>query len=345
MVLADGYDFIDNDGVPSDSANGIDEDLDGQLDEGAGHGTMVSGIIHLVAPGASILPVRVLDDEGHGTTFSVAKGIRYAVAHGAKVINLSLGLARSSHVIGYEIDQARQASVALVAAAGNSGADSLILYPASDSHVLMVAGLDSVDVKAPFSSYNHDVAVSAPSIGIYSPYYDGGYAIGAGTSFATPFISAECALVLALDPGLGTDQVYDRIRQGVVDVYSIPENAPYTGSLGTGRFDALEMLQISPMTAGAPVAGPVGATLRLAPNPVMSGGGLGVSWSSPVPGTARLLIHDAAGRQLRSLVTSGERGLDLLARGDDGRPLPPGAYFVRVQTPGGAATAKLIVVR
>ena len=75
VIAPGGYDFIDNDDDPTDTANGLDDDNDGLIDEGAGHGTMVAGIVHLVAPDTRILPIRVLDDEGRGTTFTLAKGI------------------------------------------------------------------------------------------------------------------------------------------------------------------------------------------------------------------------------------------------------------------------------
>ena len=100
-IAPGGYDFVDSDPDPTDEANGIDDDGDGLVDEGAGHGTMVAGIVRLVAPHARILPLRVLDDEGSGRTFDVAKAIRHAIEQGADIINLSLcsgGRGRSSSI-------------------------------------------------------------------------------------------------------------------------------------------------------------------------------------------------------------------------------------------------------
>ena len=94
-VLLPGHDFIDDDNVPDDVGDGLDNDNDGVTDEGVGHGTHVAGIIHAIAPGARILPVRVLDSDAQGSVFAIAQGIRYAVDQKARVINLSLGLVNS----------------------------------------------------------------------------------------------------------------------------------------------------------------------------------------------------------------------------------------------------------
>src|SRR5262245_44090939 len=67
--VAYGKDFVGHDGNPSEERNGIDDDGDGLIDEGAGHGTMVAGIVATIAPDARIIPFRVLDDEGRGTIF------------------------------------------------------------------------------------------------------------------------------------------------------------------------------------------------------------------------------------------------------------------------------------
>ncbi len=346
VVLATGYDFVDNDSDPSDSANGVDDDADGLPDEAAGHGTLVSGIVHLMAPGAAVLPVRVLDDEGCGSTFAVAKGIRYAVEQGADVINLSLGLTEHSGIITHEVALAHLGDVAMVAAAGNLGVDTVQYFPASDARVLMIAALDSVDVKASFSNYHPKVAVSAPGVGIYGPYFDGAYAIGAGTSFATPFIAGECALLRSLEPWLTPDQLYDRVLQSVVDIYSIPENRPYLGKLGTGRLDGLPLLLTSPVHDGSLPAVGSRPGARVVPNPVVSGGLMRLSWPHPVSaGTARLSVHDVAGRMLRRVAAGALPGLSFPARDDAGRPLPSGAYFLRFQDEGTTRTAHFVVVK
>ena len=73
-----GYDFVDMDGTPGDVGDGRDNDSDGEADEMVGHGTHVAGIVALAAPDARIMPIRALDTEGRGTTFGIARAIRFA---------------------------------------------------------------------------------------------------------------------------------------------------------------------------------------------------------------------------------------------------------------------------
>ena len=90
-VVTPGRDFVDGDAIATDSANGVDENLNGVVDEAAGHGTHVAGIVHMIAPAAKIMPVRALDSDGNADTFRVAEGMIWAADHGAQVLNLSLG--------------------------------------------------------------------------------------------------------------------------------------------------------------------------------------------------------------------------------------------------------------
>ena len=91
-----GYDFVDNDLAPDEEANGLDDDGDGRVDELYGHGTHVAGIVHLVAPDARLLPLRVLNSDGRGNNFRTASAIVYATHRGADAINLSLGTPHQS---------------------------------------------------------------------------------------------------------------------------------------------------------------------------------------------------------------------------------------------------------
>ncbi|MDM7915403.1 MAG: S8 family serine peptidase, partial [Candidatus Eisenbacteria bacterium] len=311
-VLPDGWDFVADDADPTDSANGLDDDNDGAIDEGAGHGTMIAGIVHLVAPGAKILPIRVLDDEGTGTTFDVAKAIRYATEHGADVINMSFGLTNRSFVIHREIEVADTLQVVMAAAAGNMNLENPQYFPASDSNVLSVAALDSADVKADFSNFHSHVSVSAPGMGVLAPYHDGQYAIGAGTSFATPFISAQSALLLSLFPELESEALWELVRTGVIDIYDIVENEPYIGKLGSGRLDGLALRDA--LAGNAAVGAGSGsffagnAPLVCYPNPGAAGAAIDLRLSKAGRagikngGSAAVRVLDVSGRLLRRLV-------------------------------------------
>jgi thermitase len=198
--LAGGYDFVEGDTYPDDVADGLDNDDDGYVDEGAGHGTHVAGIVALVAPGARLMPVRVLDTEGKGSYFDIVAGIVYAVEHGAQVINLSLSGPVPADFLQDAIDYAWNKGVVVVAAAGAYD----VLYPARYEHVISVGATDSQDKVAEFSDFRAGrVSVFAPGVSVYSTYYDGRYAWWTGTSMAAPFVSGEAALLLSLG---GCDQ-------------------------------------------------------------------------------------------------------------------------------------------
>lgn len=336
-IMLGGWDFVDNDPDPGDYASLNDEDNDGMTDEGAGHGTMVAGIIHLVAPGAKILPIRVLDDEGRGDSFLVAKGIRYAQQHGARVINMSLGLQDHSFIIGHEVEFADSLNANLIAAVGNDSLDNM-LYPSAVREVISVTALDSSDVKADFANWASDVFVSAPGVGVFAPYYDGEYAIGAGTSFAAPFVSGQCALIRSLNPALDKTQVREIALLGVVDIYQIPGNQSYQGKLGTGRFDAMETFLMTPGAAGVN-GGPRRANPWVVwPNPSRAGGTvrLALAQASTGPVAEDASIVDASGRVI-SLLRRTRNEPSFLWNGvtTDGREAPSGVYFVRV--PGASA--------
>jgi subtilisin family serine protease len=203
-----GYDFVDNDSDPMDSLNGIDEDVDGQVDEGAGHGTHVAGIISLLAPGARILPIRVLNSDGIGTATLVAKGIDYAYQyaktnHVPMVINLSLGFSTDSFAVDNAIQEALEEGIPVIASAGNDNS-SAPHYPASavfkgGLKVVSVASTDPNAIKAAFSNYGKGwVDLCAPGMGIYSTFLNGQYAWWDGTSMSAPFVSGETALILSL---------------------------------------------------------------------------------------------------------------------------------------------------
>jgi len=198
-----GHDFVDG------------TDL---MHDGNGHGTHVTGIIAAiegngvgiegVAPLAHIVPVRVLDDGGSGSDANVAAGVDYAVAHGADVINLSLGGTVLSTLLpsasGDAVQRAIKAGVVVVAAAGN---DSLPLceQPGAGRTLLCVGAVDRRGRQSFFSSSGSNVNVFAPGGSalpgpdedVLSTWNDGGYMSLAGTSQAAPHVSGVAALLVA----------------------------------------------------------------------------------------------------------------------------------------------------
>src|SRR5439155_11089608 len=94
--LKRSWDFVSGTAVPTDVGDGLDNDGDGFVDEAWGHGTHVAGIVARTAPGARLLIVRVLDADGRGDLLNVISGIHWAIDHGARGINMSLGMADPS---------------------------------------------------------------------------------------------------------------------------------------------------------------------------------------------------------------------------------------------------------
>jgi subtilisin family serine protease len=261
-LLSEGMDFVDNDAVPADRN---------------GHGTHVTGTIAAtgndkagvagVAWKAPVLPIRVLDANGDGTLEDVIAGYTYAAAHGAKVVNVSLGGSDPSQA---EYDAIRTASnVLFVAAAGNKGADvdATDSYPCAYDlpNVLCVAATGGSDELASFSNYGAaSVDIAAPGVDILSTYLDEGQKDGPyewlnGTSMATPHVSGAAALLIGQHPeGLSPWQVREMLLSSAHRAEGL------TGKVATGgRLDVFAALSAPvPDPAGTPVAGLVAPAPR-----------------------------------------------------------------------------------
>ncbi len=233
--LLPGKDFADGDDDPTDAADGVDNDGDGTIDEGVGHGTFIAGIVATVAPGASILPVRVLDSDARGSSLRVARGIVWAAAHGAKVINLSLGVRRASGVIQDAVQYARKQGALVVCAAGNAGRTTGVTFPAGLSDVLTVTAVNGAGVRAPFSNVSSRVSLAAPGVDVLGPHVAAGFAQWSGTSFAAPFASAGAAMVLSRTPGMNAGDAGKVLMDTAVPVDAV--NPGLEGALGQGRLD------------------------------------------------------------------------------------------------------------
>ncbi|WP_395091223.1 S8 family serine peptidase [Armatimonas sp.] len=222
--LVAGYNAITPSATPEEVADGVQNQVQG-------HGTMVSGVIAQLAPEAKILPVRVLNADGTGTVFNVVRGLRWAVSHGASVVNLSFGTPTASRTLQSAIQDARKAGVVIVASAGNAGKEQRD-YPAGFSEAIAVAAVDSTDTKASFSNYGSHITLSAPGTSIRSTYLNSSFATWSGTSFAAPFVAGAAALIRASNPSLDSDKVADALRKSARSVDSL--NPSYSGKLGKG---------------------------------------------------------------------------------------------------------------
>ncbi len=228
--LVAGYDFVDGDADPTEAPNGIDEDQDGRIDEALGHGSHVAGIVALVAPEARILPLRVLDDDGRGEAYDIARAIDLAVARGARVMNLSLGMLVEDRLIDEALERAVACGVVVFASAGNWGAENPEEFPAHESDAFAVAATNPASLPASFTSFGSHVAISAPGEGIRSAYWNGHTAVWSGTSMATPWVAGGAALLLAVHPQWTRAEVMQRLGEGARAFDpSVPEATSHYG--------------------------------------------------------------------------------------------------------------------
>lgn len=221
-----------------------------------GHGTAVASIIAAVAPGAGILPVRVterevVDGTAAGRTSGVrglAAGIRWAVDHGADVLNLSLVLYDDDAPVREAIRYAHDHDVVIVAAVGNrhgEGTDP-VPYPAAYPGVLGVAGIGPDGRRAKNSPVGSFVDIAAPGVDVLAAAPGQGNALYQGTSFAAPFVAGTAALLRQERPGASVDQVGALLRgsadpgppgtgAGVVDPYRAATEVPVATSTRSAR--------------------------------------------------------------------------------------------------------------
>jgi subtilisin family serine protease len=221
--LLPGRDFVQNDSTPQDG-NGHGTHVTGIVAANAGNGVGVDS----VAPAAAVLPLRVLDDEGSGDAGDVAEAVDYAVAHGAQVINMSLGGdvplfgAGGTPELNAALGRAAAAGVVIVAAAGNNSVP-VCEQPAVEGRLLCVGAVDRRGIRSFFSSFPGGRGVMGPGgsglgIGdedVLSTWNDGRYEYVAGTSQATPHVAGVAALLVSL--GLRGQAVVDRILSTATD--------------------------------------------------------------------------------------------------------------------------------
>lgn len=232
LAVGGGWDFVDHDDTPVD---------------GNGHGTHVTGTISAldndrgvvgVAPQSRVMPLRVLDDQGRGTSAGVASAFAYAGERGVRIVNASLGDDGLSTAEATAI--AAHPNTLYVTAAGNDGRDndSQPSYPCNYelANVVCVGASDSLDRRAPFSNYGGaNVDLFAPGSNILSTYTGGGYAYANGTSMAAPHVAGVGALLIARQPELSAEQVKRALLAGTDAVAALAGLSATGGRLNAAR--------------------------------------------------------------------------------------------------------------
>ena len=184
-----------------------------------GHGTAIASLIagttegeEGLAPKADILSIRVLDGEGGGDSFTVARGIVEAADRGADVINLSLGSETSSHVLENAVKYAQGKGAIVVASVGNEGIRG-VTFPARYEGVIGVTSVDAKGRQSAFANYGEEVDLAAPGIGVHAAWSGDETVSFSGTSSSTAFVTGALAAEISRNPGMKPDQVQDMLYQ------------------------------------------------------------------------------------------------------------------------------------
>ena len=287
---------------------------------GHGHDGGLSGVVG-IAPEARILSIRVIPDrqDPHYGKYerepetviqqSLADGIAYAVAHGARVISMSIGYSAPSGLVRQELQKAYDRGVVVIASAGNSGgpADSSRggeapeSFPANYPGVISVGAVKSTGAVAGFSSDNLSVQVAAPGVLVPAQGRDGQYWYVSGTSPACALVAGVAALIKSRYPGLAPDLVASALTSTTTD----RPPGGYDSQVGFGIVDAAAALAKAGELAGARTteAG-LKATVRyrgVLPQPPVGSRGSGQLVLFMLLALTSLVLTAAAGTRLAAL--------------------------------------------
>lgn len=189
--LLPGKNFIDTSKSPQDDH---------------GHGSHVCGTIAAenngygmvgVAPRAKIIPVKALGSKGNSSLQPIVDAIVWSADNHADFITMSLGSPSSPRELEQAVNYANSKGCIVFAAAGNSGENTELMYPAKYSNVISTGAIDENFERTKFSCAGEDLDFLAPGHNIFSLAPNNGYAIMSGTSMSNPYVTGCAALLLA----------------------------------------------------------------------------------------------------------------------------------------------------
>ena len=239
----------DLDGRIVPGRNMVDDSDDTSDDHG--HGTLVAGVAAAEAdngwgvagwcPACRVMPIKVLDGEGRASYRHIAAGVRWAVDHGARIVNLSVVGEKESDDLADAVTYARARGAVVVAAAGNEGC-ACPRFPAAIPGVVAVGGTERDDTLTGASNRGAEwVDVAAPGHNVTTGA-DGEVWSFTGTSSAAPVVAGIAGLALAANPNLTGLQLETALLQGTVDI---------GGDVATGRIEPRAVLAAAVRAAGA----------------------------------------------------------------------------------------------
>lgn len=311
---------------------------DSSTEDNNGHGTAVSGLIAAntnngngiagICWGCRILPVKVLSARGGGDDAGVARGVRWAVDNGARIINMSLGGSRESQTLREAVQYANSRGAVVVAASGNEHQEgNPVSYPAAYPEVLAVGATGNSDTITGFSNTGDYVDLSAPGVGLWTTVLDGTYGPPNGTSFSSPYVAGVAGLIWSLRSDLSNYDVAC-ILQASADDKGTPGRDP---EYGWGRLNAFRAVQMAqsysscpldqapqapePTPAPAPVGDPASAFAPIAPIPDTADQRYFVETQHSLRGEFKRYWDRHGGLPIFGYPTSEE----FVERGDDGR--------------------------
>jgi subtilisin family serine protease len=252
-------------------ANAIADSFDalGSKEGPHAHGTGVAGAIvahaRLMgsAPAARILAIRAFGAAPKGaesTSYVILKGLDYAAAHGAQIVNMSFAGPKDA-LIERGIAAMAAKGIVMVAAAGNAGAKSPPLYPAANTNVIAVSATDAHDKLFTASNRGGYIAMAAPGVDIFLPAPDDKYQMTSGTSFSAAYVSGLVALMLERNPALKPDELRTTLMKTARDLGAAGRDDLF----GAGEADAYAAVSAIVAASVAAVSEPPAA--KSAPDP------------------------------------------------------------------------------